>query len=64
LTKKCRTGPFLENGGRQFWRVDLDGRFIKVSTPDGHTITYKSGQHIPLFFAPGASIAVAAIFAE
>jgi Uma2 family endonuclease len=51
----------LENGSLEFWIVDIDRRQIKVSTPDGHTITYKSGQEIPLLF--GGRLAVDAIFA-
>jgi Uma2 family endonuclease len=50
----------LENGARQFWVVDEDRRQVKVSTPDGHTVTYKSGQEIPLFF--GGVLSVDAIF--
>jgi len=50
----------LENGSREFWVVDTDHRQVEVSTPDGHTITYKSGQEIPLFF--GGSLAVDSIF--
>jgi len=46
----------LENGSREFWIVGMDHRQVEVSTPDGHTITYKSGQEIPLFF--GGSLAV------
>jgi len=53
---------YLENGCREFWIVDLDRRQVKVSTPDGHTATYKSGKTIPLFFAPGKTLAVDAIF--
>ena len=52
----------LENGAGEFWVVDIDRLQVKVSTPDGHTITYKSGQQIPLFFAPGSHLAVDAIF--
>jgi len=52
----------LENGSEQFWVVDEEHREIEVSTPDGRTVTYKTGQQIPLFFAPGASILVDAIF--
>ena len=52
----------LENGAREFWVVDMDHREVEVSTPDGHAVTYKSGQSIPLFFAPGASLAVDAVF--
>jgi Uma2 family endonuclease len=52
----------LENGAREFWVVDPDLRQVKVSTPDGRTVTYRSGQEIPLPFA-SAKIAVDAIFA-
>ena len=52
----------LENGGREFWVVDPKRREVEVSTTDGHSIIYKSGQSIPLFFAAGSSIAVDAIF--
>lgn len=50
----------LENGAREFWVVDIDHRLVKVSTPDGHTVTYKTGQEIPLLF--GGKLAVNAIF--
>ncbi len=52
----------LENGSREFWLVDIEHRQVEVSTPDGHSITYKPAQHIPLFFSPGATLAVDAIF--
>lgn len=52
----------LENGAKQFWVVDPDRRQVKVSTPDGRTVTYRAGQQIPLdLFA--ANLAVDAIFA-
>jgi len=52
----------LENGAKQFWVVDPDRRQVKVSTPDGATVTYRAGQAIPLdLFA--ANLAVDAIFA-
>src|SRR5579862_4277741 len=51
----------LEAGCQEFWLVDADRRQVKVSTPDGRTITYRSGQEIPLFF--GGRIAVDSIFA-
>ena len=38
----------LENGAKQFWVVDPDRRQVKVSTPDGRTLTYRAGQEIPL----------------
>jgi len=52
----------LENGSLEFWIVDLDHRQVEVSTPDGRTVTYKSGQQIPLFFAAGSTLAVDTIF--
>lgn len=51
----------LDNGCREFWVVDIDRRQVKVSTPDGHTVTYRCGQEIPLMFGP-AKLAVDAIF--
>jgi Uma2 family endonuclease len=50
----------LETGSREFWVVDIDLRQVEVSTPDGHSVTYKSGQEIPLFF--GGRLAVDEIF--
>ena len=50
----------LENGGREFWVVDIDCRQVKVSTPDGRTVAYKSGQEIPLQF--GGRLVVDDIF--
>jgi len=38
----------LENGAREFWVIDALLRLVKMSTPDGNTRTYKSGQEIPL----------------
>src|SRR5271170_6756170 len=55
----------LETGSREFWIVDTDLREVEVSTPGGHSITYKSGQEIPLFFVEnpgGGHIAVDEIF--
>ena len=53
----------MENGSREFWVVDEDYREVEVWTPDGRTVTYRSGQEIPLFFAPGAALRVEDIFA-
>jgi len=50
----------LENGGCEFWVVDIDRRQVKISTPDGRTVAYKSGQKIALLF--GGSLAVDEIF--
>jgi len=52
----------LENGSREFWIVSIEKQQVEVFTQD-QVIVYKSGQEIPLFFAPGARIAVDAIFA-
>jgi hypothetical protein len=46
-----------------FWVVDEDYREIEVWTPDGRTVTYRSGQEIPLFFASGATLRIDDIFA-
>lgn len=51
-----------ENGAKQFWVVDADLRQVKVSTPDGRTLTYRAGQEIPLDLFAG-NLAVNAIFA-
>ena len=53
----------LENGAKQFWRVDLERREVKVSTHEGKIITYRGGDEIPLFIAAGATLSVDAIFA-
>jgi Uma2 family endonuclease len=52
----------FETGCQEFWTVDTGHREIDVSTPNGSTITYKTGQEIPLFF--GGSIPIDAIFSE
>jgi Uma2 family endonuclease len=52
----------LENGAQEFWVVDPDRRQVKVSTPDGRTLTYQSGQEIPLPLLAGAKLAVESIF--
>ena len=53
----------LENGAKEFWIVDSKDCDVEVSTPDGRSITYKSGQRIPLFFALDGRLEVDAIFA-
>lgn len=54
----------LENGSREFWIVDPEQREIEVSTPDGRSVIYKAGEQIPLFFAPGKTLAVDGVFTE
>ena len=53
----------FENGTREFWVVNIERREVEVSTPDGRSVTYKSGQHIPLFFSTGSTLAVDQLFA-
>jgi Uma2 family endonuclease len=53
----------LENGAQEFWVVDPDRLQVKVSTPDGRTATYQSGQQIPLPLLGNARVPVDAIFA-
>ncbi|HUA86448.1 MAG TPA: Uma2 family endonuclease [Bryobacteraceae bacterium] len=53
----------LANGSVEFWVVDPQKREVDVHTRDGRFTTYGAGQQIPLFFAPGASFPVDAIFA-
>jgi Uma2 family endonuclease len=52
----------LTNGAREFWLVDPDLRRIKVTTHDGRTTTFESGQQIPLIFGPEAQVNVDDIF--
>jgi Uma2 family endonuclease len=52
----------LENGAKEFWVVSPELRQVKVSTPDSHTITYQSGQEIPLPLFGDVRVAVDAIF--
>jgi Uma2 family endonuclease len=53
----------LENGAKEFWVIDPDRRQVKISTPDGHTKTWRSGQEIPLPLFGDARLAVDSIFA-
>ena len=53
----------LENGAPEFWVVDPGRRQVKVSTPRGHTITYKTGQAMTLEVLGNDSLAVDVIFA-
>jgi Uma2 family endonuclease len=52
----------LANGALEFWVVDAQRRQVKVSTPDGRTVTWQSGQEIPLPFGRHAQVAVDDIF--
>ena len=50
----------LASGSLEFWIVDAGLREVEVMSADGRSITYKSGQSVPLFF--GGSIPVDGIF--
>ncbi len=52
----------LENGTQEFWVVDPRRCQVKVSTPDGTTRTWRSGQEIPLPLFEDNKLAVDAIF--
>jgi Uma2 family endonuclease len=54
----------LANGCRQFWVVDSRLRQIAVSTPDGLTRTYRSGESIPLVFAGNQPLTVDSVFVD
>ena len=53
----------LENGTKEFWVLDPVRRLVRISTPDGITRNWKSGQEIPLPLFGDHKIAVDAIFA-
>ena len=53
----------LEHGSLEFWVVDPQLREIRISTPDGITRTYKSGESLPLALAAGQTLAVDSVFA-
>lgn len=54
----------LENGCQEFWVVGPDRRQVKVSTPDGHTTTWRMGQEIPLPLFADSRLAVQTIFPQ
>jgi Uma2 family endonuclease len=52
----------LENGAKEFWVIDPRQSQIKISTPDGHTVTWRAGQQIPLSLFGNAALAVDSVF--
>jgi Uma2 family endonuclease len=54
----------LANGCLEFWVLDEKKRQVSVSTPNGVTITYHSGQTITLRLFGDASLPVDRIFEE
>jgi len=59
-----KIGLCLENGCREFWVVDRHLRQITVSTPDGLTRTYRSGESIPLALAENQPLRVDSVFVD
>jgi len=53
----------LENDAQESWVVNTTRRVIKVSTREGRSTTYKSGEEIPLFFRDGERLKVDDVFA-
>jgi Uma2 family endonuclease len=53
----------LENGTKEFWVVDPDRRQVRISTPDGPSRTWTSGQEIRLRMFGDHKLPVDAIFA-
>jgi Uma2 family endonuclease len=51
----------LANGSLEFWVVDPDRAQIKVSTPDGRTVTFHAGDEIPAPFGNRAKLKVSDI---
>jgi len=51
----------LANGSREFWAVDPDRAQVKVSTPDGHTVTWPADGEIPVPFGDRAKLKVSDI---
>jgi Uma2 family endonuclease len=54
----------LANGCLEFWVLDEKKRQVSVSTPNGVTVTYHSGQTIPLRLFGDASLPVDRIFED
>jgi Uma2 family endonuclease len=52
----------LENGAQEFWVVDARLKQVRISTPDAHTMTWRSGQEIGLPLFGGRKLAVDDIF--
>lgn len=51
----------LANGSREFWVVDPDRAQIKVTTPDGRTVTWQATDEIPVPFGSHGKLKVADI---
>ena len=51
----------LANGSREFWVIDPDSSQIKVTTPDGRTVTWHADDELPVPFGGHAKLKVADI---
>lgn len=52
----------LANGAREFWVVDPRRRYVRISTSEGSTKTYRSGENIRLPLFGNATLGVNSIF--
>jgi Uma2 family endonuclease len=59
-----KVGICLANGSREFWVVDPDRAQVKVSTPDGRTVTWPADGEIPVPFGNRAKLKVADILRQ
>jgi Uma2 family endonuclease len=59
-----RAALCLANGCLEFWVLDEKKRQVSVSTRNGVTVTYHSGQIIPLRLFGDASLQVDRIFED
>jgi Uma2 family endonuclease len=48
----------LANGAREFWVVDPERLQVKVTTPDGRSVTWHADGEIPLPFGVQARLKV------
>jgi len=54
----------LKTGCIEFWIVDIEKCEIEVSTADGRSGVYRSGQHVRLLSGAGQSVMADAIFSQ
>jgi Uma2 family endonuclease len=56
-----KVGICLANGSREFWVVDPGRAQVRVSTPDGQTVTWQADGEIPVPFGNRAKLKVSDI---
>jgi Uma2 family endonuclease len=59
-----KAGICLANGSREFWVVDPVRAQMKVTTPDGRTVTWQANDEIPVPFGSQAKVKVADILRQ